>query len=325
MESVRRVPLGRLRRLTEELIDEQIGVVEAATAPEAVVDEIDYARHPPRHENRVPTYGAIVMPTTAPSAWAEATGLTPTLSRTHDRDDDDARRYADGAVSWAVREVGGVGFLAVFDRGAGSERDLVVLADASGAMVVQRDVDGVVRVVGSFGVARWDGSAWHVEPPFGSWLQRAGCGLGETRFRVLERLLRFAVHDLGANGIGALLILGGTTELAFEQRLGSPPPLRIDRPVDLGPLRHVLSQLDGAAVFDRRGVLHRLGVRLIPSGHAERTIEPTGGTRHTSGRRYSYDDPDAIVVAVSESGPVTVFRNGNIIGRSPVDPSPRLR
>jgi DNA integrity scanning protein DisA with diadenylate cyclase activity len=54
----------------------------------------------------------------------------------------------------------------------------------------------------------------------------------------------------------------------------------------------------------------------VPSPDAERDVEATGGTRHTAARRYSADDPEAVVVAVSESGPVTVFRAGRIIGRS---------
>jgi len=45
-------------------------------------------------------------------------------------------------------------------------------------------------------------------------------------------------------------------------------------------------------------------------------VEAFGGTRHTSGRRYSYDDPLATVVAVSEDGPVSVLRNGEVLGRS---------
>jgi DNA integrity scanning protein DisA with diadenylate cyclase activity len=63
-------------------------------------------------------------------------------------------------------------------------------------------------------------------------------------------------------------------------------------------------------------VLRNLGVRLIPSSAAEQAVEAFGGTRHTSGRRYSYDDPLAIVVAVSEAGPVTVFQAGSVLGTS---------
>ena len=71
-----------------------------------------------------------------------------------------------------------------------------------------------------------------------------------------------------------------------------------------------------AAVFDAGGVLRRLGVRLVPSNAAEAAVDAFGGTRHTSGRRYSYDDPLATVIAVSEDGPVSVLRNGDVLGRS---------
>ena len=67
------------------------------------------------------------------------------------------RRFADGLSSWLVRRLDGPDELAVFDRPAGSERDLVVLAEAMGATLVQRHPAGSVRAVGAFGVLRWDG------------------------------------------------------------------------------------------------------------------------------------------------------------------------
>lgn len=283
---------------------------------DGVLDEVDYALRPPRHERRLPTYGAIVRPTVPVDEWAGVTGLRTEVSATATRDDHDVRRYADGLASWTLRSSAGVDALVVFDRSAGSERDLVVLGEATGAVIVQRRPDRGVRIVGPFGVARWDGSSWHVEPPLGSWLERASCGLTDDETGILEQLLRFAVHDLGAAGIGALFVLGGNGAGLVEERLAPPPPLRLDHPSDLGPLRHVLAQVDGAAFVDSTGVLRRLGVRLIPSSAAEGAVDPLGGTRHTSARRYSADEPDAIVVAVSEAGPVTVFRGGRVIGRS---------
>lgn len=319
MESERRVAPGRHRRLAEELVDEQLGALERSSAPEVLVDEVDYAMHPPRHEQRVPTYGAIVLPTRPSIDWTAATGLAITSNPTTDRADDEIRRYADGRVSWTVRTTDGIESLVVFDRAAGSERDLVVLAAATDGMIVQRHGAGGVRLVGSFGVARWDGIGWRHEPPIESWLLQAGTLAGDPVPGVLDHLLRFAIHDLGARAIGTTFILGPDPTLArsvFEHRLAPPPPLRIDRPADLGPLHHVLTQTDGAAVLDRTGTLRHIGVRLIPSLESERSVAALGGTRHTSARRYSADDGAAIVVVVSDDGPVTVFRGGEIIGRS---------
>ena len=49
----------------------------------------------------------------------------------------------------------------------------------------------------------------------------------------------------------------------------------------------------------------------------------TQGARHTSGRRYSRDDPGATVIALSEDGPVSVLRDGAILGSSDKHEQPR--
>jgi hypothetical protein len=126
-------------------------------------------------------------------------------------------------------------------------------------------------------------------------------------------------------GIGSLLVYRPDDEPgpAVEERLPTPPPLQICIPAHLAPLRHALAQVDGAAVFDVGGVLRQLGVRLVPSAAAEEEVDALGGTRHTSGRRYSFDDPTATVVAVSADGPVSVLRRGEVLTRSPDGREPR--
>jgi DNA integrity scanning protein DisA with diadenylate cyclase activity len=137
--------------------------------------------------------------------------------------------------------------------------------------------------------------------------------------QVLKAMLAFAVHDLGSLGVGALLVYRPDHEPApsMEEWLPTPPPLNIRKVSHLAPLRHALTQMDGAAVFDSGGILRQLGVHLVPSRSAEGAVAVLGGTRHTSGLRYSYDDPTATVVVVSEDGPVSVLRNGEVLGRSP--------
>ncbi len=327
MHSERVVSPARLRRLAEELEEAGVSLGRWIRDSGALLDELDYALRPPVHERRIPTYGCLVLPAVAPSEWGGPTGLEVTARANTRWRDDDARRFADGLASWVVRGEERIETLAVFDRAAGSERDLVVLAAATESTIVQRHPAGMVRMVGAPGVARWDGMTWHQEPPVGLWIDATGSCVDDEQRATFTRLLTFAVHDLGARGIGALLVLRSSAPSAprWEARMESPPPLRIDRPFDLAPLRHVLSQLDGAAVFDSSGALEALGVRLIPSPEAENGVDPLRGTRHTAARRYSYDDSEAIVIAVSEDGPVTVLRRGELIGRSvPLPDQPLL-
>jgi hypothetical protein len=319
---------ARLRRLGEEL--EEAGLPLGDDA-ELLLEEVDHALRPPIHERRVPSTGTILDPTTPRDTWGLGTDLEITLSRIGDQPLEAARRFADGMSSWLVRRHDGPPEWLVFDRPAGSERDLGVISRALGARVVQRHPNGVVRIVDEHGTYRWNGFSWHHEPPVDHWIDTVRACQAPHDVRMLQTLLEFAVHDLGADGIGALLIYRETENEGppVEHRLPEPPPLRIDQPTHLAPLRHALSQIDGAAVFDHRGVLRELGVRLIPSSTAEDEVDGFKGTRHTSGRRYSYDDPDAIVIAVSEDGPVSVFHRGKVLGRSqpegPLETQPGAR
>ncbi|MGE3621287.1 MAG: DNA integrity scanning protein DisA nucleotide-binding domain protein [Acidimicrobiia bacterium] len=310
----------RVRRLAEELADEGLDLDPEATPDGLVLSEIDRALHPPVHERRVAGTGTIVEPVTDPGTWSPRTELEVNRGPVGEQPLEALRRFADGLSSWLIRRVDGRDEWLVFDRPAGSERDLVVLADVFGASIVQRHPSGAIRVVGRFGVLRWEGLEWHHEPPVASWIDAVGtCQASHDRSEVVQALLEFAVHDLGSRGIGATLVYrpGDGPEATIQDRLPAPPPLSILRPLSLAPLRHALAQVDGAAVFDRDGVLSQIGVRLVPSSRAERDVEGYRGMRHTSGVRYSYDDPAATVIVVSEDGPVSVLRNGRLVGRSP--------
>src|SRR5262245_50428093 len=308
----------QLRRLAEELAEVGLDLDGSEPWHTLALTEIDYALRPSVHERRVPSYGAILSPSVDPSLWETRTDLKVGLRPVGDTDVPAARRYADGQSSWLVLGDTCDEAWAVFDRPAGSERDLVVLAEALGAVVVQRHPAGAVRVVGPFGVLRWNGLLWHHEPLVSAWFDLVSACKPFVDAQLLETLLEFAVHDLGARGIGATLVHQPDMQLesSFEHRYPPPPALQICRATDLAPLRHALAQVDGATLFDAEGTLRALGVRLVPSAHAEASIEPFRGTRHTSARRYSADDPGATVIVVSEDGPVSVMRAGHLLGAS---------
>jgi Probable sensor domain DACNK len=310
---------GRLWRLAEEL--EEIGLPKGGSEPfrELLLEEIDYVLRPAVHERRIVSSGTILEPKADPDGWASGTQLDISRTPVVRQPLGASRRFADGLSSWLVRRTDGNDEWVLFDRPAGSERDLVVLSNVLDATIVQRHPSGSVRVVGSFGVLRWVELAWHYEPPVSTWIDSVTASPFVGERDVLEAMLEFSVHDLGSWGIGSLLVYrpGPEPGPAVEERLPTPPPLQIRTASHLAPLRHALAQVDGAAVFDADGVLRQLGVRLVPSATAEDAVEALGGTRHTSGRRYSFDDPSATVIAVSADGPVTVLRDGAVLGRSP--------
>lgn len=309
---------ARLRRLSEELAEAGFSFDSIGEHRELLLAELDYALRPAVFERREPTFGSMVAPTIDPDRWSQPTELVINRRDVSELSLADARRFADGLSSWLVRRDDGGGELVIFDRPAGSERDLVVLSEATGGPIVQRHPTGWVRAVGEFGVLRWDGMRWHHEAPLAAWIDTLALCDHHGDRDVLTTLLEFAVHDLGSRGIGALLVYRPAEDHQpfFEIRLAEPPPLQICRASDLAPLRHVLGQIDGAAVFDEGGTLRQLGVRLVPSALAESDVEGYRGMRHTSARRYSFDDPVATVVVVSEDGPVTVLRRGQLVGRS---------
>lgn len=307
----------RRGRLYEELVDAGFRLEGADPAGSMLIHELDYARFPSVHERHVPSFGAIVAPSVSIADWEKPTELRISTRPLGDFSLGVARRFADGMSTWLVRWSDSA-VLAVFDRPSGSERDLVILSDSLGASVVQRHPSGVVRLAGDFGVLRWDGIAWHREPPVRSWIDSVHGSDADGDREVLGRLLAFAVHDLGARGIGATLVYRASESSSgsFDRRLLIPPPLSISRSIDLAPLRHVLAQVDGAAVFDEDGTMREIGVRLVPSARAEAEVDGFRGMRHTASRRYSFDDPAATVIVVSEDGPVTVLRAGEMIGHS---------
>src|SRR5690242_586246 len=159
----------RLRRLAEELAEAGLRLEGTEALREMLVHEIDQALRPVVHERRVASAGTILEPLADPATWAPRAQLEITRGPV-DQPLGDARRFADGYSSWLLRYTDGTNEWVVFDRPAGSERDLVVLAGVLDATIVQRSPTGSVRVVGHFGVLRWQGFTWHYEAPVSSWI-----------------------------------------------------------------------------------------------------------------------------------------------------------
>ena len=155
------VNAGRIDRLRQELDDEQVWLPTDPYLADAVLAELDYARHPHAHEGVAPRYGALVV------ADAPAVDVSRSLDLVEIGDVplDVARRLADGRSSFVVRTLGGNDQILCFDRTHEYESSTVHLTTATGAFVVQRLGRGWVRLATPHGVATWDGLRWATEAP----------------------------------------------------------------------------------------------------------------------------------------------------------------
>lgn len=314
---------GRLQRLADELAEEGLPAFDGQEDPVAALVELAYALRPQRFEGRVPTYGALLPPASGLLTDQLDLGTPVDLVPVGDVDLQFARRFADGVTSFAVRCGDGISHIACFSRNLADEYDLVGLQAALGGTIVQRHPHGQVRMFGPGGVIRWDGVAWHCDAPIDAWVDRLRSMAPDLGVDGVRPLLRFAVHELAAQRIGATLIWrpthGGLPSNRHEPLVHNTPRLRLDNVGEEAALAHALSQTDGAALFDGEPSLVALGIRLAPSSEAERVIGAMQGMRHTSALRYSHDDRGAVVIVVSEAGPVTLMHHGRAI--TSVDPA----
>ena len=122
---------GRLRRLAEELEESGSRLEGTEDFRKLLLQEVDVALRPSVHERRVPSSGTFLEPKADPATWSSGTELEITRGSVGDLPLSDARRFADGISSWVLRRTDGTNEWMVFDRPAGSERDLVVMADGS--------------------------------------------------------------------------------------------------------------------------------------------------------------------------------------------------
>src|ERR1700736_2528623 len=120
---------GRLRRLAEDLEESGLRPEGTEEFREMLLEEIDHALRPAVHERRVVSSGTILEPTSDPMTWASGTQLEITRGPLDQQPLPAARRFADGLSSWLLRRTDSRNEWLVFDRPAGSERDLVVLAN----------------------------------------------------------------------------------------------------------------------------------------------------------------------------------------------------
>ena len=301
----------RLLRLRNELYDDGVRLPGNSDLADLVLAELEYARHPRSHEGIAPRYGALLP---ADSAISDEFGLT-SLIDCLDVDIDVVRRLADGRSSFVLRSVGASPQLACLGHSIEYEASAAQIADELNVIVVQRLSTGWVRMCSPNGVATWDGLRWRNSPhssTVAAAIQRQVPHIGSP---VVEHLVDFCTHWLGAGRIGATLVWSLQCDplqiehVAFGAAVDIPP-LDINRREHFSALHSALAQYDRAAMVDPSGSIRIVGVALRPSPQSVEAIPPFRGTRHTSAKRFSFSEPNTVTFTVSSGGSLSVFFRG---------------
>ena len=305
------------RRLGEELADDGIVLSLEEDELALVLEELDHARRAPAFEGRRPSYGSFVVGSGRRlKDYDEAYDVVDLSVLALP----DARGYADGRSAYLVRKPGQPPKLACFERLMQMESDLVRLQEATGAHIVQRTAFyEVPRLFTDGSVITWTGRVWEARPTATAVLPALCAAAPALDEEVVADTLELAVHWLGPARAGATFVLceGDVPWESFDTATATrAPDLLLTNRRHFWAIYAALASHDLATIVAPDGRVLKIGVGLRTSPEAYASIPADRGMRHRSAQRFSYDHPEVAAIVVSESGPVTVFRQGEAIAAS---------
>lgn len=308
---------GQIERLRDELCEEGVALPLEGELGERLLEELTYARSPRVHESRVPAYGCVILP----NGRTADTHLRVDVVPAGDLDMNHLRRFADGSRVFLVTDLERPLGLACLDRHSGEERTLIGFVRRTGALVVQRADDGHVSVITQGGVIVWDGMRWLQKPHADRAVDFLQASIDGGEIEVLHGLLELCLHWLMPARTGTTFVWHPSAMSADLEGLEhveelTGVPLTVIEPLHHPALASAIGQSDGAVLLAPDGKVLAYGATLLPTGGAVAEIAPRLGTRHTSAHRFSHDHPEALVVVVSEDGPLSLYQAGSRIDLS---------
>jgi DisA bacterial checkpoint controller nucleotide-binding len=325
----------RIERLKVELTDESVNLELDIDDPryEMVIEELAYARQPPVHERRRNSYGALIFTRETYNEFEQGNLLSGGhlgsfigkyfLNQPAASDLWLLRRMCNGRTAFLARVPGGLSDIFELNVPA----DELRLAWLRDAIVVQRTRGGVIKIFAPTRIYTFDEGEWTVRPYAVDATYRLNKILttgiprpiiGRNPYEVLDQVVLFCLHVLSPRNIGATFVWRPVLDAPWEQNqyiadVGSVPAARVLFDQSHGHpdlLATLLSVVDGACLVGPNGEVQRIEAKLTSSDQAIRLVKAEGGLRHTSAKRYSFDDPNSLVFVVSQDGPVTVYSDG---------------
>jgi DNA integrity scanning protein DisA with diadenylate cyclase activity len=228
---------------------------------------------------------------------------------------DVVRSLADGIHSVVLVVKGEAPRLLLLHESMDTDQDYASHAVWVDGIIVCNDGCGIVRIVTDSSVTLVEGRRWIAKDLVYEAAEDIVQVVPAADTEVVRRLLELSHHRISAKKIGATLLYVLTEGAAATKRRDegisvAALNLSVLNATDEPLLLHQARYRDGALLVGRDGRLLAVNVILRPTRASEQAVPATGGTRHTSAARHTYDCPDVLAFVVSSDGPVTVFSDG---------------
>ena len=230
------------------------------------------------------------------------------------------RSLADGRRTFLAYMGGPAPKLAVLTRAIGDDVRLLELARAADGLAIKREISGTVRLAQATDLWLVENRNWNRKFGLLEHMDLVQSCLGHMPGQLhstLWSLLRLSYYFLSSRNIGTTLVwrirepgertVEGLSNKGLDIR---EMDLSTSNESEYSVIEHLLKYRDGAAVIGPTGNIEQVGTHLIYGDDAAEKIQPDGGTRHTSAKRFSFDHNETVVFVVSQDGPVSIYSDG---------------
>lgn len=273
-----------------------------------LIDIVTKAIYLSPHENNEPFWGVILS------------GSTPTLQ--HELIDDFKDSYCDGKRTFGLCIEGDNDLKTVIFQSEMNDISLLELSNKEKTCIVKRG-GNTLKIYYNNTIYICENRIWKVLEKVDVQVVEIQKHFGAVDTDLIRKLLTFSFHNLSVNKIGATIILWLEDEFnSTHATLPDSMNLDFNNENHQELLKQYLKNNDGAVVINSSGAIIGGKAHLSFSEDSRSLIQiKDKGTRHNSAARFSFDNSKAIVITVSEDGPVSVFSEGqNIVNLNSVDP-----
>lgn len=258
---------------------------------------------PQVHENQICPYGALIARDDDVDKFGQLEDIN---------DEEQLRNAADGKSTLRYSTKDKSRQLLRLKRPLNSQDECSALASWVNGVVVRVSSNHVIWVASGDFVTTIDTKAGWNRPSTIQIVSELMQLVPDTDRDALSAIAKLAYARFSPEKIGTTLLYSLAEDRADHQSAGTPMRnrnLNAKNLADWPLIEHELKHTDGAAVFERGGLLLRKSVMLDPTPQST-AIRTERGARHTSACRHTFDRSDILAFVVSADGPVTVFSDG---------------